>query len=531
MLSAFFALAAQSPTRQGTFRRIAVAHLLLLAAGAYALSRQRPGQPATVLGHLLLVAGVVEGALLVGWRRTQLPRSQALEFLLVSPLRPRGLFLAEALVGLTQLALVTLSGLPVLLVLAACGSLDPLDAVPLALMPLTWGALTGLGLTVWAYEPKGVRRWGERLVLATVLFYLVVGVLAGEHLGRWLGFLPDDARIAFLQSFVAFHVYNPFAALRFWLESDVPLGWRRAVGLEVAALGALGLLLARGASRLEGHFRDRHYEPARDVSGERRPAVGERPLSWWAVKRVSEYSGRINLWLAGGFCLLYALHLVAGDHWPAWMGRRVFQMCDAVGGVAGLTTGLVLLAAVPAAFQYGLWDASAQDRCRRLELLLLTGLEARDYWDAAASAAWVRGRGYFGVALVLWAAALVAGRLSPAQCASAAAMGVLLWALYFALGFRAFSRGAQANGLGMLLTVGLPLAAWGLARFGWPLQGHWLPPGAVYSAGTGPASPAGLVGPFIVAGLTLLVARRSLGQCDAQLRRWYDENCGRKVMS
>ena len=37
-----------------------------------------------VLGNGLLVAGIVEGALLVGWRLTQLPKSQALEFLLVS---------------------------------------------------------------------------------------------------------------------------------------------------------------------------------------------------------------------------------------------------------------------------------------------------------------------------------------------------------------------------------------------------------------------------------------------------------------
>ena len=49
----------------------------------------------------------------VGWRLTQLPKSQALEFLLVSPLRPRRLLFAEALVGLAQLGLVTLSGLPV----------------------------------------------------------------------------------------------------------------------------------------------------------------------------------------------------------------------------------------------------------------------------------------------------------------------------------------------------------------------------------------------------------------------------------
>jgi len=46
------------------------------------------------------------------------------------------------------------------------------------------------------------------------------------------------------------------------------------------------------------------------------PPVGDRPLAWWAVKRVSEYSGRINLWLAGGFCVLYAAYLIAESRWP-----------------------------------------------------------------------------------------------------------------------------------------------------------------------------------------------------------------------
>ena len=46
---------------------------------------------------------------------------------------------------------------------------------------------------------------------------------------------------------------------------------------------------------------------------------------------------------------------------------------------------------------------------------------------------------------------------------AALAAGVLLWCLYFALGFRAFSRGMQANGLGLVLTLVLPLVA-GLAE-------------------------------------------------------------------
>src|SRR5262249_49174741 len=137
----------------------------------------------------------------------------------------------------------------------------------------------------------------------------------------------------------------------------------------------------------------------------------DRPLAWWAVRRVTEYSGRINLWLAGGFGILYALYTLAGPNWPAWLGRQVFVMCDQFGGIPGLATGLIVLAAVPASFQYGLWDSSAQDRCGRLELLLLTHLQGEDYWDAAAAAAWRRGRGYFGVAVLLWAAAAISGRV------------------------------------------------------------------------------------------------------------------------
>src|SRR5207237_1105833 len=145
----------------------------------------------------------------------------------------------------------------------------------------------------------------------------------------------------------------------------------------------------------------------------------------------------------------------------------VFVMCDEAGGVPALTTGLVILAAVPAAFQYGLWDSSAQDRCRRLELLLLTDLDAHDYWNAAAAAAWQRGRGYFAVAAILWMAGWLGGRLTLSQAMAAAAAGVLVWGLYFTLGFRAFSRGMQASALGMLLTVGLPLAVFSADHLGW----------------------------------------------------------------
>src|SRR5271169_3325739 len=121
MLAPFFKLAAVSPARQLAFRYLVVMHLGVLAGGAVvALSIQQEGTP--LIGHVVLIAGIVEGALLLGWRLTQLPKSQSLEFLLVSPLRPWQLLLAELLVGLCRLALVTLSGLPLLVVLAMEGN-------------------------------------------------------------------------------------------------------------------------------------------------------------------------------------------------------------------------------------------------------------------------------------------------------------------------------------------------------------------------------------------------------------------------
>ena len=317
------------------------------------------------------------------------------------------------------------------------------------------------------------RCWGERAIFLLIVIYLVIGVLVGEHLDRLLAALPSDLGKPLRGGFLNLHFYSPFTVMQSWLQPGSLLsGWQageRMVNLEIAALLLIGVLLVRGSGRLRGHFHDRHYRPVLERSDRKHGGVGDRPLSWWAVKRVTEYSGRVNLWLAGGFSILYAAYTMAGPSWPDWLGRQVFVIAEQVGGIPMMATALVVLAAVPAAFQYGLWDSNAQDRCRRLELLLLTQLDARDYWQAAAAAAWRRGRGYFAVALILWIAAAVAGRMGPAQLAASLASGAILWGLYFALGFRAFSRGMQANGLGSLLTLGLPILAVGLHRAGWPI--------------------------------------------------------------
>jgi hypothetical protein len=437
------------------------------------------------------------------------------------------MFTGEALVGLAQLTLVTLSGLPVLMILAADGRLDILDPLPLILMPLTWGAVTGLGLTVWAYEPQLVRRIGERLVLAGVLAYLIVGVVAGENLRAWLQALPPAVAARVLRGFAALHTHNPFGVVQYWLQSPIEDTWERACGLEAAGLALAAVCGLRSAGRLQGHFRELHYLPAVDRRQKKRGTPGDQPLTWWAVRRVTRYSGRINLWLAGGFGALYALYLLAGDNWPAWMGRRVFELCDRGGGVAGLTTALVVLSAVPAAYQYGLWDSNTHNRCRRLELLLLTRLDPQDYWAAAAAAAWRRGRGYLAVAVLVWLGGVSGGRLASGAALGGAAAAVLLWSLYFALGFRAFARGLQANGLGLLLTVGLPLAAGILGWAGWPALAALLPPGMVYACqGSHPWS--ALAGAAAAAAIALVTTRHSLRHADAELRRWYEAHHGRK---
>jgi len=529
MFSPFFALAALSPGRQRTFRQVIVLHLVTLL-GCVGWTCYSSTQAAPLIGYVLLSAGMVEGAALVGWRLTQLPKSKSLEFLLVTPIRPFGLFLAEALVGLALLALVTLSGLPVLVLLMNNGILQPLDLVPFLVVPYSWGAVVGLGLTAWAYESLTLRCWAERFFMVAVVLYLIVGVLAGEHLGVWIGWLPGSLGPLVLNSVEGFHRYNPFAVLKFWLEEDLPSSVDRMIGVEIVAVLCACLLVIRAGCRLQGHFQDCHYRPAALRGRSLKGCPDDRPLSWWAVRRVTEYSGRVNLWLAGGFGILYALYAIAGKNWPSWLGRRIFMIFDDAGGVPMWATALVVLAAVPAAFQYGLWDSNKQERCRRLELLLLSRLTAYDYWHAAAAAAWQRGRGYFAVALLLWTASALTQPGGVTAAIAAGATGVLLWALYFAVGFRGFARGVRANSMGIWLTIALPAGACLCHRLGWTRLAALLPPGTVYySAGLFQAH-LWLPGALLGAILALIVTRRTLASCEEDLRGWYNKNHGRLIV-
>ena len=532
MLAPFFSAAMIAPGRHGAFRRATIGHLLFLIALAWALETSPTQTTLTMIGHALLAAGIIEGGVLVGWRLTQLPKSQALEFVLTSPLQPRRFFLAEALVGLSRLALLTLSGLPILLLMLFTGRVESFDLLPMLLMPFTWGAITGIGLAVWTYEPRMVRKIGELLSMFGILVYLTVGVLAAERLKTWLQELPPDLGQFLFDGFQSFHELNPFGVMQYWLDSKrIPsIALERMIGLQLASSLLLFLLLVRGAFRLKAHFAELHYSPISSDRLNQSQFIGEKPLSWWAVRRVMVYSGRVNLWLAGGFSVLYSAYIMAGDDWPPWMGRLVFQIFERMGGAPTLITGMMILAAVPAAFQYGLWDSNTQDRCRRLELLLLTELNAMDYWQAAHAAAWRRGRGYFVIALMMWGALLYAGQLSVGQFLASLAAGVILWNFSFVIGFFCFSTGRQANGIGSLLTLGLPL----LTVLGMKLQSPFLasltPPGAVFVSMAEPPNCIWAVGPTLIACFTLWLGQRSLSKCDGNLRSWYDVNHGVRMV-
>jgi hypothetical protein len=476
----------------------------------------------------LLIASVIEGAALVGWRLTQAPKSQSFEFLLASPLWQTEVFLGEAAAGVGQLCLVTLSGLPVLLLLWEAGRLGCLDIVVLIVVQCLWGTLTGLGLVAWAYESAVSRRRIGHAMIVALLIYLGVGLFAGEHLRQWIAVLPDGAAWAVLTAFEASHRYSPFAVLAFWLEQPTAVALDRVVGLQCAALAGSVLLAGRASSRVKAHFEELHFETATGSAERRSQAIGNHPLSWWAKRRVTRYSGRINLWLAAGFCSAYAAYTVFEGAWPPWLGRAVFRVFDQAGGLPALASAMVILAAVPAAFQYGLWDQSTLDRRRRLELLLLTRLRASDYWRAAAAAAWRRGRGYFAVAGVLWLAATLSGELDTAGLLSAMGTGLAVWGLYFAAGFLGFCRGTRANALGMVLSLGLPAAAYSVHRAGWPVLAALTPPGCVYAVSLDPRSLAWRAGALVAAMLGLLLAWCGLAHCDGELRRWYERCDGHR---
>jgi hypothetical protein len=188
---------------------------------------------------------------------------------------------------------------------------------------------------------------------------------------------------------------------------------------------------------------------------------------------------------------------------------------------------MCVLAAVPAVFQYGLWDSTISNRCRRLELLLLSNLRGYDYWRASLAAAWRRGYDYLIFAGLLWVALAVSGRATWLDAVAAGFGGLLLWAFSFSVGFRAFSTGRHAGALAMGLTLGCPAALMLLLRVNLESIAAFVPTAACYLPLRSGVSEAWAAGAAATLVLTIALIDRGLTRCDRELREWYDANQGR----
>lgn len=530
VMIAFLITAMRAPGRQLSFRRLAILHVTAVLALVYFLSNKSRQGPPEIIGYLTLVLGLLEGATLIGWRLAQLPKSQALEFLLVSPVRPKRLFLMEAAVGVARFLLVQMTALPIWVLASLDGIVEWIDFIPYALMPAIWGITLGLVLTTWIYESRPVRVIGEVIGLVGVLVYLVVGLLVGEQIRGWLLSLPDALGQFLFQSIMALHHGNPFGIIRSWFTpgSNADVIWEQFLMLHGITLAVLSFAVVRAAHRLQPHFQDRHYAQLSNDRDAESESIGDRPLSWWAVRRVMEYSGRVNLWLAIGVAGLYSAYTIAGEHWPPQLGRMVFLIFESWGGPAAMATMMCVLGCVPAVFQYGLWDSTTQDRCRRLELLLLSDLNSRDYAHAALAAAWARGRGYFFAAGLLWIALGISGSAYWFEVLMAAFGSLILSALSFAIGFRSFSKGAQTSGIASMFTMGMPILLVLLNRMGHGAWGALLPHGWTYAP-----LKTGLTWTWFVGiGMGLIISiwflRTGLNDCVRDLQIWYDRNHGKR---
>ena len=209
-----FVLAARSRPRQQLLRQLVAFRLLAMAAavavwGLSAAARDHYGLTAW-LGWALLAAGIADGGALLGWRLAQLPKSPALEPLLLAPAPPWRTMLAEQAVGAALTLHSALAALPPLALLVGVGWLDPFDAAAIWALALAAAWALGLGLAWWSYEPRWVRRWGEGIVLAgTSLFVVFFGVLGDQAL-KGLARLPFDTGHAVRMLVLGSHYWNPF---------------------------------------------------------------------------------------------------------------------------------------------------------------------------------------------------------------------------------------------------------------------------------------------------------------------------------
>jgi len=195
----------------------------------------------------------------------------------------------------------------------------------------------------------------------------------GGELQLWMECCPPSGESIFSAPSATLHTHNRSAPCS-TVASDIGRGFERAVIWQLGGLGRRVLLMCARQPVL-GHFTNDSTTRCADVAGERRPAVGDRPLSWWAVKRVAEI--RDGSTLAGRAASACCTRFTCGRGAQGRLdGTGDVPGCDDAGGVDPVGA-LVGWRECRRRFSRA-GDSSVQQRCRRLELLLLTGLGPRD---------------------------------------------------------------------------------------------------------------------------------------------------------
>ncbi len=550
MFHAIFIWHLHNAWRSTQLRATALGAVLVITLVSIAAIDQGPVELVERLTWTQFLLAVVCGGFLTAWRVTQLPKTRAYEFYLLTPASDWELVAGEMVAGMCRTAVVVLATAPLMAALWGTGWLSGAGCLALLVVPLVAGWLSGLLMAVVAFEPMWFRRLVERLVLLVVLVYLVVFGLLGHFcmpkIIAWWSGLTGTPAATFAQVGATTRYLNPFRLLGAVSQETEPgLALRLAV-VTAALMLVILLCFARLVVRLRAHYTEENYAHSAGRRQSRR-SIGQNPLSWWTWRRVSQFRGHINLYLTWTTLVLYAAWMLLEDRWPTWLAMSQLQMIRGLGGEALLSVAALQLAVVPMAFLNGLWDSNSQQRVQRLELLLITPLAGRHFLQASAVAAWTRGKGYAVGAIGIWLAAVLSGRIQWFEAAGIVLLGACYLLLCFAVAFRNFARVESDQSVtvrGLVWSIGMPLLTVALFQMGshaWaaatPLGGVFMLslPGAERASWVNCSLPtvwfiAGTIAATSLIG-SLLLLKSAVRNFDREIHDWFEANLVRGLAS